>query len=473
VARSARATRSGNSSGVSGRAEFVELPIESSLSPTDALASAVGDERPFALVGDWAGGGALVGSEPLMAEDGSTEPFEVLDALPTVAASRSGRVGGGWVGYLGYGLGGLVERLPAPRCRPVAVPGSSMAFYDHVVRFDAVSGGCRFEALSFPHNRRRLEERFALWARRLTAPPTKGGAAVEAGEFHLMPHPGDHLDAVRRAVGHIVAGDVFQVNVCLRLEAALLGDPLALFCRAVPRLKPRYGAYLRSPSVSVASFSPELFLRRRGDAVLSSPIKGTVARSHALAYEAEQLLSSEKDRAENLMIVDLMRNDLGRVSRFGAVGVPELFRAEKHPGVWHLVSDVCCELAPGVSNAALLRATFPPGSVTGAPKVKAMQLISELEATGREVYTGAIGISSPLSGLELNVAIRTFEASSGRFWLGAGGGVVADSAPQGELAEVLQKATPLIDAIGSCLAPPASWAVPPARLAVASRDAAT
>jgi para-aminobenzoate synthetase/4-amino-4-deoxychorismate lyase len=165
------------------------------------------------------------------------------------------------------------------------------------------------------------------------------------------------------------------------------------------------------------------------------------------------LLCSEKDRAENLMIVDLVRNDLGRVCRYGSVAVPELCRAEEHPGVWHLVSDVTGELTNGVSDAELVRASFPPGSVTGAPKVRAMELVSMLEGTAREVYTGAIGIVSPLNGLELNVAIRTFELAEAKAWLGIGGGVVADSNPDRELEECFDKARPLLAAVGAELRP--------------------
>ena len=160
------------------------------------------------------------------------------------------------------------------------------------------------------------------------------------------------------------------------------------------------------------------------------------------------------------MIVDLVRNDLGRVCRYGSVHVPELCRPEEHPGVWHLVSDVGGELSEGTSDADSLRATFPPGSVTGAPKVRAMELVTALEATAREVYTGAIGIASPLSGLELNVAIRTFELAGGKAWIGVGGGVVADSDPGRELAECLDKARPLLAAIGAELDRSAPKATP-------------
>ncbi|MEO8095539.1 MAG: chorismate-binding protein, partial [Pseudolysinimonas sp.] len=231
-----------------------------------------------------------------------------------------------------------------------------------------------------------------------------------------------------------------------RLEAPYSGDPLDVFCAGVEVLAPAYAAYVCSPEGAIACMSPELFLRRTGDEVLSSPIKGTAA----LDTDPAELVASAKDRAENVMIVDLMRNDLGRVSVPGSVRVPAITRAERH-SVWHLVSDVVGHVARGVRDSDLLRATFPPGSVTGAPKVRAMEIINELEPTAREAYTGAIGHVSASAGLELNVAIRTFEFAAGRVWLGVGGGIVADSIPEGEYAECLVKARPLIEAIGGRL----------------------
>ena len=161
---------------------------------------------------------------------------------------------------------------------------------------------------------------------------------------------------------------------------------------------------------------------------------------------------SAKDRAENVMIVDLMRNDLGRVCEYGSVEVAALTELREAPGVWHLVSSVRGRLRPGLGDSDLLRATFPPGSVTGAPKIRAMRVIAELEASGREAYTGAIGFASPLAGLELSVVIRTLELSGDRIWLGAGGGVVADSDPDAELEECLVKARPVVAAAGGELA---------------------
>ena len=205
----------------------------------------------------------------------------------------------------------------------------------------------------------------------------------------------------------------------------------------------------------MASLSPELFLRRAGSCVESKPIKGTARRDQADRDQAEAqraaLERSAKNRAENVMIVDLVRNDLSRVCVPGSVTVPSLLGAEPHPGVWHLVSTVRGTLRSGATDGDLIRAAFPPGSVTGAPKVRALEVIDELEATPREVYTGAIGYRSPVAGLELNVAIRTFEFAAGQVWLGAGGGIVADSDDAAEYAECLIKAIPLLTALGARL----------------------
>jgi para-aminobenzoate synthetase/4-amino-4-deoxychorismate lyase len=262
-----------------------------------------------------------------------------------------------------------------------------------------------------------------------------------------------HVAAVADCRRRIGAGELFQANLCVRLEARVDGDGLDLFARALPEAQPRFGALVDG----IVSLSPERFLRRRGRSVQTEPIKGTRARTGTAAEQQaalEELTASTKDAAEHVMIVDLMRNDLGRVCEYGTIAVDRP-RAEAHAGVWHLVSTVSGRLRRGVGDGTLLRAAFPPGSVTGAPKVQAMKVIAALEATRRELYTGAIGIASPLAGMDLSVAIRTFEISDGRIWLGAGGAVVADSDPEGELAEALDKASGPIAAIGGRILEPA------------------
>jgi len=313
-----------------------------------------------------------------------------------------------------------------------------------------------------------------------TAPAGADSAAAECdyafGPFRLIPGADRHQDGVRAAVEYIHRGDIFQANITLRAEAEFAGDPLDVFCQGVTALDPPYAAFvgvsepiaagpdlarpdLARPGLArtaVVSLSPELFLRRAGRTVTSKPIKGTARRAADRAEAAAQraeLEASAKNRAENVMIVDLVRNDLSRVCLPGSVTVPVLLGPEPHPGVWHLVSTVTGTLNPGAGDGDLIRAAFPPGSVTGAPKVRALEIIDELEAAPREVYTGAVGYRSPVAGLELNVAIRTFEFAAGRAWLGAGGGIVADSDPAAEYAECLIKATPLLTAVGASLDP--------------------
>ena len=431
----------------------------------EVLRSFRGDRRVVCLAGAWAGGGVVLASEPTAALEPGDDVFDVLDAQTPIDAPPN-VVAGGWFGALRYPLSARVERLPAPPPRPVPLADFDLAFYDHVVRYDGVTGEWWFEALWTPARAEALDARQRLLARRVadTPPPAR---PYSFSPWAIAPGREQHVDAVARALEHIACGDIFQVNVCLRFESAFVGDAVDLFADAWPRLRSPYAAYVAGDESAVVSFSPELFVERRGRVVRSAPIKGTRARSDdATAAEAERsaLLASAKDQAENVMIVDVMRNDLGRVCEYGSVRASPLAQAEAHPGVWHLVSDVSGVLRPGVGDGQLLRATFPPASVTGAPKIRAMELIAELEATGREAYTGAVGYASPCAGLELNVAIRTFEVAGARAWLGSGGGVVADSVPAAEFDECLVKALPLLQAAATSptvrVSTPASTAAP-------------
>ena len=403
--------------------------LDLDLDPLDVLRRFRGRDRLVALIGAWHHGEALIAFDPVRVLD--DDPFDI--DLDPVAADG---FGGGWIGAWGYQVGSLVEHLPAAPHRPVPQPPHRIAFYDHVLRL--TDGVWWLESLTTDG------ARDAAILDALEAPVAPAEYVV--GEFTMTPSPESHRIALAAVLDHIAAGDVFQANLCTRLESQFSGDPLELFCVGAERLRPAFGAFVSSPEGCLASFSPELFLRRVGDEVLTSPIKGTAP----LDSDPDELVASAKDRAENIMIVDLMRNDLGRVSVPGSVRVPALTRAERH-AVWHLVSDVVGHVGHQVTDAELLRATFPPGSVTGAPKVRAMEIIADLESTAREAYTGAIGHISPAAGLELNVVIRTFEISGDHIWMGVGGGVVADSTPLGEYAECLVKARPLIEAIGGRL----------------------
>jgi para-aminobenzoate synthetase / 4-amino-4-deoxychorismate lyase len=492
---------------------LVRRPLEWDLAPAEALQLVRDEAHPVALIGNWADGSDVIGSEPVLVREPPRCLDDVLDS-PWPPAARTGHgldgvldspwpagvgaghglpggpgrgpdlrraeahpgFGGGWIGYLGFSAAGNVGQ-PAGLRR---LPAWWFGYYDHMAVREQATGRWFFEALWTAERDEALERRFADLSRRGCGPPRRAHG-YSCGDFRLRPAAGWHKSAVGRAVEYIWQGDIFQANICLRAEADFRGQPLDAFCRAVTALRPPYAAFLRLPGGAVASLSPELFLRRTGRTVVSRPVKGTSRRSPGPEQATRQrtgLERSAKNRAENVMITDLVRNDLSRVCAAGSVTVPRLLAAEPHPGVWHLVSEVRGTLRRGCGDGDLIRATFPPGSVTGAPKVRALEIIDELEAAPREVYTGAIGYRSPVAGLELNVAIRTFEFAGGRVWLGAGGGIVADSAQDDEYAECLHKAGPLIRAIGARLddepagPPPAAEAADTARSLLRPRPAA-
>ena len=441
-------------------ARFTRVPLDCRHSPADVVRLlAEHDPLPFALTGNWSrptrppGGGsgsAIVGSDPLRVASDGEDPFAVLDAVPPVpAAAPAGAVGGGWFGWLGYRLAARVERVPLQPHRPISLPDFHLAYYDNVLRRDE-NGRWWFEALVTNGRHNALDARLADVRRLLKAtPPPLDHPHVSP--LRLSAHDArHHLNAVACCRRRIAAGEIFQANICLRLNGETDARPADLFAGALARIDPPYAAAFDTPRGGIVSLSPELFLRRRGRGIVTGPIKGTIARDPDPAVAAaalERLRGSVKDAAEHVMIVDLMRNDLGRVCEYGTIVAPRRPTAEPHPGLWHLVSHVHGRLRPGVTDADVLRATFPPGSVTGAPKVQSLHVIADLEPAGREVYTGAIGFASPVAGLELNVAIRTLELAEGRVWLGAGGGIVADSDPRAELNEALAKARPIADAV--------------------------
>jgi para-aminobenzoate synthetase component 1 len=247
---------------------------------------------------------------------------------------------------------------------------------------------------------------------------------------------------VREISEAIARGDVLQVNLSRREDAVFEGNSWSLYEDLVAAHPAPFAAYLEGPGFAIASCSPERFLKRRGDLVEARPIKGTVARGgDAAADDAQRqwLASSTKDRAENVMIVDLMRNDLGRVAAIGSVCVPELFALEPYASVWQMVSTVQAQLRPGCGIDQLLRACWPPGSMTGAPKVKAMEIIEALEPFRRGWYAGSIGYLDCRGNMDLSVIIRTAVITDGRAMLQLGGAIVADSDPAAEWAETVAK----------------------------------
>ncbi|MFC4002740.1 aminodeoxychorismate synthase component I [Prauserella oleivorans] len=393
-------------------------------------ARALGIPGPAALTGDWFGSRAVLAPSVRLEPMPDAETALAVPArLPAVPDAPAGAVGGGWFGYLSYDL-------TDPSGRHAALPAATWGWADHVLRQDS-AGRWWFEALVEDAPPASAEE----FARLL-------GTEVPAGSWRAAvlnrPAADEHHRAVKGCIHAIEAGELFQANICTRFTGAFEGSPTALFAEGTRRLRPVRAAYLAGTWGAVVSMSPELFLARHGRRVRSTPIKGTrPRRGPADDQRAAELRRSTKDVAENVMITDLVRNDLGRVCEVGSVRVPELLAVRPAPGVWHLDSTVEGALATGRDDTDLLRATFPPGSVTGAPKIRALEEIAVLETAPRGVYTGAMGLVSPVAGLELNVAIRTFEVGAGSVAVGVGGGITADSDPAAEWAECLDKVAPL------------------------------
>jgi para-aminobenzoate synthetase component 1 len=380
---------------------------------------------------------------------------------------------GGAAGYIGYDYGAVLERVPATRYDDLGVPDVVLGLYDWVIGWDhatrdawLISTGLLASGASDPARARARAD--MVRARLAEGPrpfPPAAGGLVESpapsypvtaldrapdGLRSTFTHRG-YLDAVARVREYIVAGDIFQANLSQRLQAPLRDAPFELYRRLRRRNPAPFAAYFEAGEVTVLSASPERFLRLdEQGAVETRPIKGTRPRGLGPMHDAalgRALAESEKDRAENVMIVDLLRNDLSRVCRPGSVRVPELFALEQHPTVHHLVSTVIGELAPGRDATDLIRATFPGGSITGAPKVRAMEIIAELEPTRRGVYCGSVGYLSRSGAMDTSIVIRTFVQVADQVYFQAGGGIVADSDPELEYRETLDKARGLIAAL--------------------------
>jgi para-aminobenzoate synthetase component 1 len=346
-----------------------------------------------------------------------------------------------WAGWLSYDLGREIERLPDLGRDDPGLPPLALGRFETWIEFD--------------HDRRTAAIRgdgdAAHLVRALRAGHAAAPAHASVGAWRSsLPRP-DYEAAVQRAIDYIRAGDVFQVNLSQRLTAGWEGDAFALYARLRRESPAPFAALVRLGGADVISASPERFLSRRGEFLETRPIKGTRPRAADAAADrrlALALRSSAKDVAENVMIVDLARNDLGRIAEYGSVAVAQLCELESHPGVHHLVSTIEARTREGVSAGDVIRATFPPGSVTGAPKIRALEIIEELEPVRRGPYCGAIGWFGPGEQLELSVAIRTLVAARGALHLHVGGAVTADSDPAGEWHETMHKAARLLRAAG-------------------------
>jgi para-aminobenzoate synthetase / 4-amino-4-deoxychorismate lyase len=365
--------------------------------------------NPFVLLEGGAGAGLLFDApEAIVA---ARTPAEILPAL-----ERLRSLGGHCAGFLSYEAGHALEPKLAPRAAPAPDEEPPLLWF----------------GLFGPPSEVRLD----AW---LPDP-----ASAWAGAPRPLAARAEHEDAVARVKAHIEAGDIYQANLTFQAEVKTAGHPLALYAAVRRRARAGHGGIVFTGAHWLLSFSPELFFRLERGRIVTRPMKGTARRGADPASDAAAaagLRADPKQRAENLMIVDLLRNDLSRVSRPGTVEVPRLFDVETYPTVHQMTSTVAAELEPGLGTVDVLRAIFPCGSITGAPKIRAMEIIGEVETGRRGVYTGAIGRLAPDGGAEFNVAIRTLVMKEGetRARLGLGSGIVADSEAGDEWRECLAK----------------------------------
>ncbi len=391
---------------------------------------------------------------------------------------------GGLAGLLGYDLHRTLERIPSTRYDEFAVPALAVGLYDVVLAIDHVERKAWIVSQGWPEPdpgqrhqraRQRLNE-FKEW---ILAPERSGSGIsaasvrgrdcevnglnhvareVLAPQFAALPDSlltsnfsrDDYLQAVGRAIEYIHAGDIFQVNLSQRLLYPARDDSRSLYLRARRRNPAPFAAYYDLGQFQIVSSSPERFLRVQQGQVEARPIKGTRRRStwpEADLFAGDELLQSEKDRAENVMIVDLLRNDISRACNPQSVRVSELCRLETYEFVQHLVSVVRGELRPDCGPFDLLQASFPGGSVTGAPKVRAMEIIAELEPTARGPYCGCLGYVGFDGAMDTNILIRTITAGRGWWQLPVGGGIVAESDPLQEYEETWHKAEGMLQAL--------------------------
>lgn len=389
---------------------------------------------------------------------------------------------GGAVGYLGYALGASIEPVAMSPRDGLGFPDATLLFVDRLIAVDHQRRRCFVVGWGFGAGESdallRADESVAVareWIARAktreplrktrktrSTRPSRGHewarrrallSAEVPGTAERSLEPGAYAARVREIIEEVEAGNVYEANLTQRISLPFDADPFSLY-RALRRESPApFACFVELPEGAILSSSPERFVQlTEAGAVESRPIKGTRPRGANAAEDAAlagALGSSEKDRAENLMIVDLVRNDLGRVCETGSIEVPELMAIEAYAGVFQMVSSVTGRLRRDCDAMDLLRATFPPGSMTGAPKIAAMRLIDRAEPVQRGVYSGAIGYFDVRGGFDLSVVIRTLLVEKGRAHIHVGGAVVADSIPDDEHAETIDKARSLLAAVSA------------------------
>ncbi len=382
------------------------------------------------------GDDALAGLDSLLKAHGldGTDPHQLDPELPFQ---------GGLIGFLSYDLAPRIEKVPRRVLADSRLPTLRFGLYDTFALFDHERDQASLWAVDLlDEGEIAVEVRLESWANRLKEPANPSTHRANLGPVVADQGRGDYLDRVERSKRYIEAGDIFQVNLSQRFSAQGAVDPLDLDVRLRARSPAPYSAYLRWDDLAIVSVSPELFYETEGRRIITRPIKGTRPRSSNPRVDADlaaELIASLKDQAELTMIVDLERNDLGRVCDYGSVRVVEPRVLESFQNVHHTVATVEGRLRADATPIDVVRAMFPGGSIIGAPKIRAMEIIDELEPCRRGIYTGAIGYWSANGRSAFNIAIRTIVVEGPRITYHVGGGIVADSDPAQEYQETLDK----------------------------------
>ncbi|HCR63160.1 TPA: aminodeoxychorismate synthase component 1 [Serratia liquefaciens] len=353
---------------------------------------------------------------------------------------------GGALGLFGYDLGRRVEKLPQMAQADITLPDMAVGIYDWALIADHHKK--TLTLLSYGDTEQRWQ-----WLCSQQSEPQQDFTLTSRWQANMTRQ--QYGEKFQRIQQYLRSGDCYQINLAQRFSADYQGDEWQAFQQLNASNRAPFSAFLRLPDNAVLSVSPERFLWLENQQIQTRPIKGTLPRladAEQDAQQAQRLANSAKDRAENLMIVDLLRNDIGRVAEPGSVKVPELFVVEPFPAVHHLVSTITAILPERTPATELLRACFPGGSITGAPKVRAMEIIEELEPQRRSAYCGSIGYISACGTMDTNITIRTLFTESGRIYCSAGGGIVADSQEQAEYQETFDKVGRILPQLGEFIA---------------------
>ncbi|MBV7315059.1 aminodeoxychorismate synthase component I [Shewanella sp. NIFS-20-20] len=351
---------------------------------------------------------------------------------------------GGLMGYLSYDLGREVESIPATASADISLPTLAMGVYDFALVYDY-----HHQTWQLIHcqGQQALEHCYQQLLAMMATEPAPLPDFGLTQDWQSQISQADYHDKFEQIQAYLHSGDCYQINLTQRFSASYHGDEWQAYQALRAANSAPFSAFIRLPEQAILSISPERFISLNQGNIQTKPIKGTLPRHadpHQDQANAMRLAASEKDRAENLMIVDLLRNDIGKVASAGSVNVPKLFDIESFPAVHHLVSTVCARLDDRYQAADLLKACFPGGSITGAPKIRAMEIIEQLEPSRRAIYCGSIGYISQDNQMDTNICIRTLLAEDQRLYCWAGGGIVADSTAASEYQESFDKLSKIL-----------------------------